>query len=113
MGAYHAPAPSISPSPCADDPSGTFRPQIGSQAQATASLDRRRHNAAQMCGQCGKTFTRRRNCDDHRLRHENRRAFSCGAEGCEARFNTQSDLDSHARKMHGAGKSRERRAAAR
>ncbi|TRM58170.1 hypothetical protein BD626DRAFT_512408 [Schizophyllum amplum] len=90
-----------------------FRLAVGSEAQVEASLRRRRSSSApypartapystRTCSQCNRTFTRNKNYLDHILRHENRQQFACSYGGCRGRFNTDGDLASHARKVHGA-----------
>ncbi|KAL1691164.1 hypothetical protein GGG16DRAFT_113335 [Schizophyllum commune] len=53
-----------------------LRREVGSQAQTEASLKRRsltQSRATYPCNYCQRTFTRKKNLQDHFLRHENRR----------------------------------------
>ncbi|KAL1685056.1 hypothetical protein GGG16DRAFT_67065 [Schizophyllum commune] len=82
------------------------RREVGSQAQTQASLKRRRSISPSRslfpCHQCPKTFTRKKNLDDHILRHRDRREYVCNAVACLSRFNTRGDLARHVRVVHGS-----------
>ncbi|TRM58153.1 hypothetical protein BD626DRAFT_634233 [Schizophyllum amplum] len=104
---------SIPSSPCVNVTHGGtdgFRQEIGSSAQTAASFLRRRPgskpNPDYRCRRCGKTFTRSINFQDHCLRHENHKRFSCIEPSCISRFNTASDRDSHSKRVHGISRRR-------
>ncbi|KAL1702211.1 hypothetical protein EV121DRAFT_293525 [Schizophyllum commune] len=103
MGAYHTP-PSPSDATRGLDRTMGFRRDVGSEAQAAASLRRRdpEHvgDSEFQCKECNKTFTRRHNLNNHLLRHADRKQYSCNVHNCASRFNTSGDLKSHIKKMH-------------
>ena len=120
MGAYHIP-PSPSDATRGLDRTMGFRRDVGSEAQAAASLRRRDpehvRDSVFQCKECDKTFTRRHNLNsaspdcgigsvahpllvDHLLRHADRKQYACIEHNCASRFNTSGDLKSHIKKMH-------------
>ncbi|KAL1751812.1 hypothetical protein FB107DRAFT_251245 [Schizophyllum commune] len=103
MGAYHIP-PSPSDATRGLDRTMGFRRDVGSEAQAAASLRRRdpEHvgDSIFQCNECDKTFTRRHNLNNHLLRHADRKQYACNEHNCASRFNTSGDLKSHIKKMH-------------
>ncbi|KAI5829633.1 hypothetical protein K523DRAFT_304516, partial [Schizophyllum commune Tattone D] len=90
-----------------DDGSGpqvNFRREVGSQAQTEASFKRRRtlapSSSTYVCDRCLKTFTRKKNLQDHLRRHGNRRDYACLMSGCSSRFNTLNDRQRHVKIVH-------------
>ncbi|KAL1716629.1 hypothetical protein EV715DRAFT_274842 [Schizophyllum commune] len=90
----------------ANKPGRVARRAVGSAAQTDASLRRRSKKSREahrgrVCPECGHTFTRTHNFKDHMRRHANELEFKCPARECNAAFNTENDMKSHRRRMHG------------